>query len=228
MTAEPALGGPDDKEYAAACHDGVAEALGDSLRRLMDAAVMTSADAAELESVITTIDAVSAQLEGPGGERLGAAMPWPAPERMRRGDRPHNPVIGNANPLSPPMPIRTLPDNSVVSEITMRPIHEGPPGAVHGGWVASLLDQLLGIANTVAGVGGMTAELTVRYRKGTPFGVPLTISARTDSVEGRKVVASGEIVADGIVTAEATGVFIRPSEERIAKLQQLLEARGDA
>ena len=125
------------------------------------------------------------------------------------------------------MPIRVLPDKSVVSEMTMRPVHEGPSGTVHGGWVASLLDQLLGTANIVAGVGAMTAELTIRYRKGTPIGVPLTMSARTDSVDGRKVFASGEIVADGVVTAEATGVFIRPSTQN-ANVQQLLDARREA
>jgi acyl-coenzyme A thioesterase PaaI-like protein len=98
----------------------------------------------------------------------------------------------------------------VLSEVTMRAIHAGPPDALHGGWVASLLDQLLGMANASAGLGGMTVELTIRYRKATPLNVPLTIRARTDSVEGRKVFASGEIVAGGDVTAEATGVFVRP------------------
>jgi acyl-coenzyme A thioesterase PaaI-like protein len=210
----------------AALRDGVAELLGDALRRLMDAAVVTSADDPELHAAIEAIDAVAIRLEGDDGELLRAAMPWPAPDQMRRGDRSHNPVIGAANPLSPPMAIRVLDDNSVVSEITMRPIHEGPPGAVHGGWVASLLDQLLGIANTVANVGGVTAELTVRYRSATPYGVPLTIRARTDSAEGRKIYASGEIVADGVVTAEATGVFIRPSLARIAELQQVVEDRA--
>jgi acyl-coenzyme A thioesterase PaaI-like protein len=212
----------DRAEYAASHHDGVAEALGHSLRRLMDAAVMTCADDAELEAAIAQIDALAAQLEGRDSERLRDAMPWPEATRMQRGDRPHNPVIGIANPLSPPMPVRVLDDNSVVSEITMRPIHEGPPGSVHGGWVAALLDQLLGIANTVVGVGGMTAELTIRYRKGTPFGVPLTIRARTDSVDGRKIYASGEIVAAGVVTAEATGVFIRPSQARLEQLSQVV------
>jgi acyl-coenzyme A thioesterase PaaI-like protein len=208
--------------------DGVAEHLGDALRRLMDAAVVTSADDDELHAAIEAIDAVAIALEGADGELLRSAMPWPPPEKMQRGDRAHNPVIGAANPLSPPMAIRVLDDNSVVSEITMRPIHEGPPGAVHGGWVASLLDQLLGIANTVANVGGVTAELTVRYRKATPYGVPLTIRARTDSADGRKIFASGEIVADGVVTADATGVFIRPSPERIAELQQVVEDRAGA
>jgi acyl-coenzyme A thioesterase PaaI-like protein len=205
--------------------ESAAEQLGDSLRRLMDAAVVTSAGDEELQAAIAAIDAVTVRLEGPGGELLRPAMPWPPPEKMRRGDRSHNPVIGAANPLSPPMTIQVLDDNSVVSEITMRPIHEGPPGAVHGGWVASLLDQLLGIANTIVNIGGVTAELTVRYRRATPYGVPLTIRARTDSAEGRKIFASGEILADGVVTAEARGVFIRPSAERIAQLQQVVEDR---
>lgn len=214
-------------EYSTADEKGAAAELGTAIRRLMDAAVLTSADDDALRVAARSVEALAAQLEGANGELLNAAMPWPEPDPMRRGDRAHNPVIGAANPIAPPMPIRVLDDGSVVSEITMRPIHEGPPGAVHGGWVASLLDQLLGIANTVANVGGMAAELTVRYRRATPYGVPLTISARTDSVDGRRIYASGEIVADGVVTAEATGLFMRPSEPRLAELQQAVEDRAE-
>jgi acyl-coenzyme A thioesterase PaaI-like protein len=229
ISASGAAFDPADNAYTGidsegAADDGAAGALGDSLRRLMDAAVVTAVDDEELNAVAQAIDALSERLEGVGGEFLQARMPWPSGERMRRGDRAHNPVIGSANPLSPPMPVRVLDDGSVVSEITMRPIHEGPPGYIHGGWVASLLDQLLGVANTVAHVGGMTAELTIRYRKGTPFGVPLVVQARTDSVDGRRIYASGEILADGVVTAEASGVFIRPSAERAAEMQRRLEA----
>jgi acyl-coenzyme A thioesterase PaaI-like protein len=222
MSAEPVAGVP----LSPIDDDGIAEALGDSLRRLMDAAVVSTADDETIGATIAAIDVLSAQLEGADRSLLESRMPWPPPDRMQRGDRPHNPVIGAANPLSPPMPITVLDDGSVLSEITMRPIHEGPPGAVHGGWVASLLDQLLGIANAVSGVGGMTAELTVRYRKATPYGVPLTIRARNDSSEGRKAFASGEILAAGVVTAEATGVFVQPSEARIAELKQVVNERG--
>src|SRR5206468_5427389 len=102
----------------------------------------------------------------------------------------------------------------------------GPPAVVHGGWVATLLDQLLGHANAAAGVGGFTAELTVRYRRPTPYGVPLTIRARTDSVDGRRVHASGEIVADGVVTAEASGLFLTPKKERLDELHETMSARS--
>jgi acyl-coenzyme A thioesterase PaaI-like protein len=204
---------------------GAAQQLAAGLRRLMDAAVLSNADDDQLLSSAASIKEIAAALEGPNGSLLQTAMPWPEPDQMRRGDRAHNPVIGAANPLAPPMSVEVLDDGSVRSEITMRPIHEGPPGAVHGGWVASLLDQLLGIANTVAHVGGMTAELTVRYRKATPYGVPLIVQARTDSVDGRRIYASGEILAGGVVTAEATGLFLRPSDARVAELQQALEDR---
>ncbi len=152
-------------------------------------------------------------------------MPWPDPDAMRRAERPYSPVIGVANALAPPLVVQPLDDGTVVGECVLRSIHEGPPGAVHGGSVATLLDQVLGHANAAAGVGGYTAELTVRYRRPTPYGVPLSVRARTDSVEGRRVRSSGEIVADGVVTAEAEGLFLMPSPERVEALREVVESR---
>jgi acyl-CoA thioesterase FadM len=91
--------------------------------------------------------------------------------------------------------------------------------------VATLLDQLLGHANAAAGVGGFTAELTIRYRRPTPYNVPLTIRARTDRVDGRRVHASGEIVADGVVTAEASGLFLMPTGRRLEEVSREYEQR---
>jgi acyl-coenzyme A thioesterase PaaI-like protein len=198
-----------------------AVALAAAVRRLMDVAVLTQAD--DLASATADINAVADRLAAHGTRD---AMPWPDPESMRRGHRPFSPVIGDANPIAPPMRVRTCDDGSVVGEATMRPIHEGPPGVVHGGWVASLLDQLLGHANAAAGVGGFTAQLTVRYLRPTPYDAPLLLRARTDKVDGRQVMSSGEIVADGVVTAEASGVFKMPSPQRVAALQESLQGRS--
>jgi acyl-coenzyme A thioesterase PaaI-like protein len=197
--------------------------LAAAVRRLMSAAVLSEASDAALGAAAIDVTRLAQQLEDVG---LRDTMPWPDEESMRRGRRPHSPVIGAANPLAPPMTVQVLEDRSVVGACTMRPIHEGPPGVVHGGWVAALLDQLLGHANAAAGVGGFTAELTVRYRRPTPYGVPLTIRARTDTVDGRRVRATGEIVADGVVTAEASGLFLMPSESRVAELQRAVDVRS--
>lgn len=204
--------------------DGILPELADAVRRLMDASVLTLAKEPELREVIAALDAISAQLEGPHRERLRVGTPWPPLDEMGRGDRQHNPVAGPANPLSPPMIVELCDDGSIRSELTMRPIHEGPPGGVHGGFVAALLDQLLGTANIVYGVGAMTAGLNVRYRRPTPIGVPLTLTARTDRIEGRKIFATGEITADGVVTAQAEGIFIRPTQERLAQHREIAKA----
>jgi len=68
--------------------------------------------------------------------------------------------------------------------------------------------------------------LTVRYRRPTPYGVPLTLRGRTDEVDGRRVYASAEIVVDDVVTAEAKALFLTPSPERMAKLRETLSARS--
>jgi acyl-coenzyme A thioesterase PaaI-like protein len=205
--------------------DGADAQLADAVRRLMDAVVLTTAPDAELRDTTASLNLLLEQLEGPGGSRLRSGTPWPPVEKMGRGDRAHNPVAGPANPLAPPLSIAVDADGSVRSEVTMRPIHEGPPGGAHGGWVAALLDQLLGAANIAYGVGAMTAELTIRYRRPTPIGVPLTLRARTDSIDERRVHASGEIVADGVVTAEARGLFIRPTPERLERHKKIASGR---
>jgi acyl-coenzyme A thioesterase PaaI-like protein len=188
----------------------------------MDASVVSVADEAELRELIGHINEISERLEAAG---MRSGTPWPPVEEMGLGDRPHNPVAGPANPLSPPMLLNVSPDGEITSDVTMRPIHEGPPAGVHGGFVASLLDQLLGAANIAYGVGAMTAELTIRYKRPTPIGVPLHLQARTESVEGRKVVTTGEITADGEVTAEASGLFIRPTADRLERHKEIARSR---
>lgn len=196
--------------------DDASIALGTAVRRLMDASVLTNCDDTVVREAVAAVEEISDRLSASVRER----MPWPDGGSMRRGARPFSPVIGPANPLAPPVSVHPQEDRSVLADITMRPIHEGPPGSLHGGWVGMLLDQILGHANAAAGVAGMTAELTVRYRRPTPYGVPLVIHARTESVDGRKVITTGEITAEGKVTAEARGLFIQPSPERVKQFTE--------
>jgi acyl-coenzyme A thioesterase PaaI-like protein len=184
-----------------------AVALGAAVRRLMNASVLTDADPAKVVEATGQINAIAEGLENAGLREL---MQRPDEDSMRRGDRPYSPVIGPANPIAPPLVVTALEDRTVIGECTMQPIHEGPPGAIHGGWVATLLDQLLGHASAASGNRGFTAELTVRYRRPTPYGVPLALRGRTDGVDGRRVYTSAEIVVDDIVTAQAKGLFLTP------------------
>ena len=86
--------------------------------------------------------------------------------------------------------------------------HTGPPGCVHGGWIALAFDEVLGWANFRAGVGAMTAHLGVRYRKPTPIGAAVEFRVPWPEVHGRRVHTNATLTTDGVVTAEAEGLFI--------------------
>ena len=85
---------------------------------------------------------------------------------------------------------------------------EGGPGLVHGGFLAALLDEALGVVTVYSGSSGMTGEYTVRYLRPTRIKVPLTFEARFDRLEGRKIYVSAELRDGDDVTVTATGTFI--------------------
>jgi uncharacterized protein (TIGR00369 family) len=122
-----------------------------------------------------------------------------------------SPITGLLNPIAPPVEIEILPDGTARCEYTLTAVYEGPPGFVHGGISALVLDQLLGAAALANGTPGMTATLEMRYRRPTPHGVALTAEARVLHVEGRRTTVEARITGpDGRTTVEATGTFVMP------------------
>jgi len=125
-----------------------------------------------------------------------------------QGINRHNPVTGPENAIAPPLLLRSAADGSVTGVTTLGLPYQGPPGYVHGGVSALLLDHSLGVANHVAGTSGMTAQLTLRYRRPTPLFVPLTVTCRQISVDGRKIRTTGTISAGGEECVVAEALFI--------------------
>lgn len=124
---------------------------------------------------------------------------------------PYSPIIGTMNPVAPPM--RMWRDGAIIRGAGQLPAQlSGPPSAGHGGVIAAVLDELLGMATVLNGQGGMTARLEIEYRRPTPIATMLDLEARLVAVEGRKVTAAGVIRAEGVVCAAATGLFLRPSK----------------
>jgi acyl-coenzyme A thioesterase PaaI-like protein len=121
------------------------------------------------------------------------------------------PLCGHSNPIAPPLEMWAE-GETAYARVTMGWRYEGPPGCVHGGFVAALFDEFLGMAQFMGGHPGMTGTLTIRYRQPTPLNVPLEMSAWIERSEGRKTFVSGKIEANGHVTAECEGIFIRPNQ----------------
>jgi acyl-coenzyme A thioesterase PaaI-like protein len=98
--------------------------------------------------------------------------------------------------------------------------YEGPPGCVHGGFIAAAFDEVLGLTQSLSGQAGMTGTLTIKYRKPTPLHTELRFEGRLDSINGRKVQASAKLYAGDTVTAEGTGLFIAISSEKFGALSE--------
>jgi acyl-coenzyme A thioesterase PaaI-like protein len=135
-----------------------------------------------------------------------------------------SPVSGRSNPLSPPVRLQVVPgdDDSagkhrIEGGVTFGPQYEGPPGHVHGGWIAAMFDEALGFAQLAP---GFTAYLHVNYRAPTPLNTALEISAWVESLEGRKRLVKGECRHAGVLLADAEGLFIAPrgDDDYLARL----------
>jgi acyl-coenzyme A thioesterase PaaI-like protein len=156
---------------------------------------------------------------------LRAHVPGPRPPRYPtlgqvRGPEdvmPFDPVVGPLSPLAPPLRF-TATEGRVVAEATFEIPYEGPPGCVHGGVIAAAFDQVLNVANLMAGLAGPTATLTVRYRRPTPLGEPVRFEAGTPAEGAGRVRTLGVLRARGEVTAEAAGEFVPMPLDRVMAL----------
>ncbi|MGI9123170.1 MAG: PaaI family thioesterase [Mycobacterium sp.] len=185
--------------------------LAAAVRELMEASLHTAADAATVRSATAAIEAVTEALNREQRIRTGWAM------RHQDTGRPvvwSNPAVGVRNPIAPPMLVHHEPDGRGWSEFTLGGVYEGPPGLVHGGVCALLLDQLLGeVATRELTEPRFTGTITLRYLRGTPLG-RLRAEAHIDRVEGHKTYARGFIGDNDGPTVEAEGVFIMPAWAR--------------
>jgi hypothetical protein len=121
---------------------------------------------------------------------------------------PYSPVVGPLNPIAPPLTF-TFDGERLRGIGALGAPFVGPPGTVHGGVVAMVLDELLGAVNACRGMGAFTGTLTIRFERPTPIAADLELESWVDRTEGRKVFTVGTISAGGEVTARAEGVFIR-------------------
>jgi len=189
------------------------ERLAEAVRRITHQLVCTEADPEALGRAAAAIEAVADDL-APVTPEWTLSVPAFSPSKAPHDYFPFSPQIGLANPLAPPVRVLVDDDGVVHGTANLDGAYEGPPGCVHGGIIASLFDEMLGIANITAEVGAMTGTLTIRYRSPTPLRTDLTLTARHVGVDGRKVRAEGTIHAGDRLCAECDGVFIIVDHER--------------
>lgn len=185
--------------------------LTEAVRRLIYASLHTEIDADTVEEAQAKIEAVAKILESKQRssvqvvhEETGRPLAWA------------NPAVGLRNAIAPPMVIHHEDDGRCWSEFTLSGAYEGPPGWVHGGICALVLDHLLGeAASEGLTKPKFTGTISLRYLRGTPLG-ELRAEAYVERVEGVKTFARGYLLDAEGPTVEAEGVFIQPAWARDA------------
>lgn len=185
--------------------------LAQAVRDLIDATIRTEADDATAREVAAQLRQLTERLrsslsESPGVRYVvdGRPLAW------------GNAVIGLRNPIAPPLVVQHGENGHCWSDFHLGAAYEGPPGLVHGGVSALVLDHVLGEAASDGLTKALyTGTITVKYLRGTPLG-PLHAEASIYRKEAFKTYARGHISDASGVTVEADGVFIMPSWARDA------------
>ena len=177
-----------------------------SLRTLIDVVIRSEAEDSDVTHAHALIDQAAALLSSrldpePFGVRTtvdGGILTW------------GNVAIGMRNAIAPPLNVIHGEDGRVSTDVTLDAPYEGPPGHVHGGVCALVLDHVLGATAHRPGKPAFTGTLNLRYVAPTRLG-KIRIEAWIESETESKTIAVGRITdPEGVVTVQAEGVFIRP------------------
>ncbi len=110
-------------------------------------------------------------------------------------------------------------EGDVIVETTVSDHFQGYPGVVHGGIVASLVDEALGRVHMGPADNPrfmFTAKLTVQYRKPIPTEKPIRIVAHGIKKKRRSATSKAEIFGpDGELLAEADAVLVNVPEDTV-------------
>ena len=108
-------------------------------------------------------------------------------------------------------------EQRLVARVWFGPVTEGPPGHAHGGSIAAVLDEVLGLAAWATGHPVVVGNLNVSFRQLLPLQTVVQVNTRLVSVQGRKVMIHGELCSlDGSVYATAECLCIKLTKEQIA------------
>jgi len=194
--------------------------LATAMRAVIERLVTTDAPEDELRTAADALERYAARLE----QHPRRSMPVGFAESANAGSVlaffDYSPLIGRSNPLAPPLTM-SVDGKQVRGTAVFGAAYEGPPGHVHGGFIAAAFDEVLGFAQSMGGNPGMTGTLTIRYRKPTPLHREIRMEGEIVRVEGRKIFTVGRMFAGDVLTAEAEGLFISVD---LFRMRQLADA----
>jgi acyl-coenzyme A thioesterase PaaI-like protein len=102
---------------------------------------------------------------------------------------------------------------TTTAHLQLTRLHEGPPGYIHGGIIATLMDEAMSKLNRPLNVLAMTRHMEVDYVRPAPLNQPLVLIGTHLNREGRKLFHKAELYfPDGTILARGKGLFIAINE----------------
>ena len=116
---------------------------------------------------------------------------------------------GPANPGGLHLEFLLAEDGSVVCLPTIPDRFEGPVGYLHGGIIATLLDEAMSKSVRTRGLTAMTSQMEINYLRPVHSEAPIRVEGRLIRSEGRKHWSEARIIdARGHALADGKGLFI--------------------
>jgi hypothetical protein len=182
--AVPARPNPDSARFGEAPLAQTVAAAG-AIRRLSSLLL-------SLEHAHPTVDGIVAQISEWERE-LGTVVPPDSTPRIGSDDRngnqrvylDHATDIGAFNPCFPEYRFGNLDADTASGQVIFPLVYEGPPGLVHGGFLAVFFDCVIQHQNCLTGLSGKTRSLQVTFRRPTPVLTELRFDiARSETERG--------------------------------------------
>ncbi|MEX2254485.1 MAG: PaaI family thioesterase [Acidimicrobiia bacterium] len=194
----------DDPRLAAALRAGAAG------RRLVNALIASGAPAEVLDAAAADLDRLAETLEPFAVQSRYAGTDGLSVIKFRDpAVAAHHPLLGNANPIAPPLVVEQHDDGWVTVTGTYDKRAEGMPGLVHGGLLAMAFDLALGVASAaVFARPAMTGTLTLKYRAPTPLWQDVVYRAHAEPRSERTVHAVGTLHVGDTLRVEAEGIWV--------------------
>jgi uncharacterized protein (TIGR00369 family) len=99
--------------------------------------------------------------------------------------------------------------NRIRGAFRLGPEYQGGANFIHGGIIATVLDEVMGKVCRFRNARAVTAELTIEYLKPVPVDADLEIEGKEIAMNGRNIHIAGEIRDQaGQVLARARGRFV--------------------
>ncbi len=172
-----------------------------------------------LEHAHPTVDAIVAQI-GEWESELSAAVPPDSTPRIgvdeagaQRVYLDHATDIGAFNPCFPEYHFDCLDGEMASGRVTFPLVYEGPPGLVHGGFLAVFFDSIIQHQNCVVGRSGKTRSLQVTFRRPTPVLAELRFDISRSRME-RGITSTARLLLDEEVLCfgEVTTLALPPDK----------------